>query len=296
MKKILLPIIITITTITLLITLFACQNKNQNTNLFSSEIDNISYQALSSIKLLETKAETIKKRNLKTSNTNEEVLEKETIDKYLDLMNELLSTNEKIFTNEKTSDKIEYTHMIEITTKKIQGESSIYLLYYNETKKIIKDEIDEQETITEIKGIAISDNKEYQLIGEIKEEIEDNEKELETYYKIIENENNYVIVKEEFEQEETEYEHEYKYELYQNNIKTNSVSFELEKENNKLKIKLKETKNIKTSYEFKIEEKDNKRYIKIKVFDGTTYKNIKVRVIYDLSINEYIYEYIYLTE
>lgn len=289
MKKFLLPIIITIGIITLL----GCQNKNQKSDYFNSKIDNISYQALSSIKLLETKSEILKKRSLKTNNT-EEVLEKEIINKYLDLMNELLSTNNGISTKEKTSDKSEYTHMIEITTKKIQGQTSTYILYYNETTKTIKEEKDEQETITEIKGIAISDNIEYQLIGEIKEEIEDDENELETIYKIIEDENNYVIVEEEFEQEESEYEHEYKYELYQNGKKINTVSFEFEKENNELKIKLKETTNIKTSYEFKIEEKNDTKYIKIKVFDGTNYKNIKVRVVYDLSKNDYIYEYEYI--
>lgn len=291
MKKLLLPILITIGMITLL----GCQNKNQKSDYFCTKIDNISYQTLSSIKLLETKSETSKNRRLKTNNT-EEVLEKTTIDKYLDLMNELLSSNQGISTNEKTSDKSEYTHMIEITTKKLQGQTSTYILYYNETTKTIKEEKDEQETITEIKGIAISDNKEYQLIGEIKEEIEDDETELETIYKIIEDENNYVIVEEEFEQEESEYEHEYKYEVYQNGKKTNSVSFELEQENKKLKIKLKETTNIKTSYEFKIEEKNDIKYIKIKAFDGTEYKNIKVRIVYDLSKKDYIYEYEYITE
>lgn len=288
MKKVLLPIILAISIITLL----ACTKQNQSNDRFNNEIDNMSYQALSSIKLLETKN---KATNKKLQN-KEQVTEKETIDKYLDLMNELLSTNGGINIKETTSDKEQYSKKITITTNTIQGDTSQYLLYYNETKTQTKEEKDEIETITKIEGIAISNTNEYRLIGQIKEEKEKNEIELETYYKIIEDEQNYVIVKEEFEQEENEYEQEFKYEIYQNGTKTNSVTFEIEQEKNEQKIKLKESSNIKTIYEFEIEEINKAKYIKIKVFDGKIYKYIKVRVVYDLSTNVYTYEYDYITE
>lgn len=288
MKKVLLPIILAISIITLL----ACTKQNQSNDRFNNEIDNMSYQALSSIKLLETKNKTT---NKKLQNKTQ-VTEKETIDKYLDLMNELLSTNGGINIKETISDKDEYSKKITITTNTIQGDTSQYLLYYNETKTQTKEEKDEIETITKIEGIAISNTKEYRLIGQIKEEKEKDETELETYYKIIEDEQNYIIVKEEFEQEENEYEQEYKYEIYQNGKKTNSVTFEIEQEKNEQKIKLKESSNIKIIYEFEIEEINKTKYIKIKVFDGTTYKYIKVRLVYDLSTNDYTYEYDYIIE
>lgn len=288
MKKVLLPIILAISIITLL----ACAKQNKSNDRFNNEIDNMSYQALSSIKLLETKNKTI---NKKLQNKTQ-VTEKETIDKYLDLMNELLSTNGGIDIKETISDKDKYSKKITITTNTIQGDTSQYLLYYNETKTQTKEEKDEIETITKIEGIAISNTQEYLLIGQIKEEQEKNEIEFETYYKIMEDEQNYVIVKEEYEQEKNEYEQEYKYEIYQNGTKTNSVTFEIEQEKNEQKIKLKESLNIKTIYEFEIKEINKTKYIKIKVFDGANYKYIKVRAVYDLSTNVYTYEYDYINK
>lgn len=297
MKKLLLPIILAIG---ILLGLVACKESNiKNSNeFFSDEIDNMSYQALSSIKLLESKTE-IKnaKRAQNLSNTNDvEVTEKEVIDRYLEMMNELLDTNGGFSSKTLVSDKVEYQNLVEITTKNLQGELTTYSLYYNETsvKQEIDDDDDEVEITKTIEGIAIVGGTEYKLVGKIEEESERDETENESYFKIIEDERNYVIVKEEVEQEFNEYEHEYKYEVITNGVKTNSVSFELEKENGKLKIKMKESSNTKTSYEFKIEEVDNVKYIKIKVLEGKTQKNIRVRVVYDITTSTYTYEYKYI--
>lgn len=295
MKKLLLPIILAIG---ILLGLVACKESNiKNSNeFFSDEIDNMSYQALSSIKLLESKTE-IKnaKRAQNLSNTNDvEVTEKEVIDRYLEMMNELLDTNGGFSSKTLVSDKVEYQNLVEITTKNLQGELTTYSLYYNETsvKQEIDDDDDEVEITKTIEGIAIVGGTEYKLVGKIEEESERDETENESYFKIIEDERNYVIVKEEVEQEFNEY--EYKYEVITNGVKTNSVSFELEKENGKLKIKMKESSNTKTSYEFKIEEVDNVKYIKIKVLEGKTQKNIRVRVVYDITTSTYTYEYKYI--
>lgn len=295
MKKLLLPVILAIG---ILLGLVACKvvDKNNQKEFFDNNIDNMSYQALSSIKLLESKEEVRRQKRLNnnTQTSNVEVTEKEVIDKYLEMMNELLNTNGGFSSEVLESDKTEYTTLVKISTKNLQGEVTIYNLYYNET--IIEEEVeeDELEITKSIEGIAIVGDKEYKLIGKIEEETETDETENETTFKIIEDDKNYVIVKEEIEQEKNEYEHEYKYEVISNGKKINSVSFELEKENNKLKIKIKETTNIKTSYEFKIEEKNNIKYIKVKVYDGKTEKNIRIRVIFDTTTSTYTYEYKYI--
>ena len=297
MKKLLLPIILAIG---ILLGLVACKelNKENSKEFFNNEIDNISYQALSSIKLLESKTEIKKaKRAQNLSGTNDvEVTEKEVIDRYLEMMNELLDTNGGFSSKTLVSDKVEYQNLVEITTKNLQGELTTYSLYYNETsvKQEIDDDDDEIEITKTIEGIAVVNGTEYKLVGKIEEESEKDETENESYFKIIEDERNYVIVKEEVEQEANEYEHEYKYEVITNGVKTNSLSFELEKENGKLKIKMKESSDTKTSYEFKIEEVGTIKYIKIKVLEGKTEKNIRVRVVYDITTSTYTYEYKYI--
>ena len=100
-------------------------------------------------------------------------------------------------------------------------------LYYNEISSEIKTEIDEDdlteeiETEKRISGIAIVGEKEFILEGIVKEEKENDEVENKSIFKIIEDENNYVIVQEETETEQNEYTHEYKYTIVSNGKKVN---------------------------------------------------------------------------
>ncbi len=308
MKKVLLTITMIIAVACVLI---ACTNKkdtNKNgVDRFDSPVENISYQALSSIKMMEAKNEfnTMKRLSQRNLSTEEEaVIEKAVIDKYLAMMNELLDTNGGMSSKVLTSDKPEYTNLIEITTKNLQGEVMTYSLYYNEIKTNVETDIDddddddndkdEVETSKIIQGIAIAGEVEYRLEGKIEEEQETGETESEAYFKLIQDENNYVIVTEEFEQEENEYEHEYRYEITSNGVKVSSVTFELEQEDNELSIKLKEKSNERKVYEFKVEEVKGVKYIKIKVMEGNSVKHIRVRVIYDVATETYTYEYKYV--
>lgn len=312
MKKVLLTITMIIAVACVLI---ACTNKkdtNKNgVDRFDSPVENISYQALSSIKMMEAKNEfnTMKRLSQRNLSTEEEaVTEKAVVDKYLAMMNELLDTNGGMSSKVLTSDKPEYTNLIEITTKNLQGEEMKYSLYYNEIAANVQDDIDdddddidddkddqdEVETSKIIQGIAIAGEVEYRLEGKIEEEQETGETESEAFFKLIQDENNYVIVTEEFEQEANEYEHEYRYEITANGVKVNSVTFELEQEDNELSIKLKEKSNERKVYEFKVEEVKGVKYIKIKVMEGNSVKHIRVRVIYDVATETYTYEYKYV--
>ncbi len=306
MKKVLLTITMIIAIACVLV---ACgKNKNNGReDRFDNPVENISYQALSSIKMMEAKNEfnTMKRLSQRNLSTEEEaVIEKAVIDKYLAMMNELLDTNGGMSSKVLTSDKPEYTNLIEITTKNLQGEVMTYSLYYNEIKTNVETDIDddddddndkdEVETTKIIEGIAIAGEVEYRLEGKIEEEQETGETESEAYFKLIQDENNFVIVTEEFEQEENEYEHEYRYEITSNGVKVSSVTFELEQEKDELSIKLKEKGSENKIYEFKVEEVKGIKYIKIKVIEGTSVKHIRVRVIYDAATNTYSYEYKYV--
>ena len=261
----------------------------------------MSYQALSSIKMLETKEEYNTVKRLSNQVANQEVVEKEVINKYLGLMQELLNDNGGFKTETKVSDKPEYTYLVEITTKNFQNQTIVYSLYYNETSSKIETEIDEDDLTEEteiekrISGIALVGEKEFILEGIIKEEKENDEIESESIFKIIEDKNNYVIVQEETETEQNEYTHEYKYTIVSNGKKVNEVEFELEQENDELSVELKEvSNNTKTSYKFKVKEEKGYKYIKVEVKEGKDVTNIKVRLILNTETNTYTYEYKYM--
>ena len=223
MKKVFLTLILTIGAV-LIFT--SCTKKQKiKTDRFDDQTINMSYQALSSIKMLETKEEYTTVKRLSNRVANQEVVEKEVIDKYLGLMQELLNDNGGFKTETKVSDKPEYSNLVEITTRNFQNQTVVYSLYYNEISSEIKTEIDEDdlteeiETEKRISGIAIVGEKEFILEGIVKEEKENDEVENKSIFKIIEDENNYVIVQEETETEQNEYTHEYKYTIVSNGKK-----------------------------------------------------------------------------
>ena len=202
MKKLILTLIAIVTLFT---TLTACtNNEKKDIDRLDGLKNNMSYQAVSSIKMLEIKEKfnDINRLSLHTLLDSKDVAEKEEIEKYLAMMEELMASNGGIDIVSEPSDKEEYNNKITITTKNLQNEEAVYLLYYNETviSEVEDDEDGDVEEVKKITGIAISNGKEYILEGETEIETENDEKEKETYFKIIEDENNYVLVKEEFEQ------------------------------------------------------------------------------------------------
>ncbi len=295
MKKIMLTLI---AVLAICATLSACTKKKGDNVIDRLEglQNNMSYQAVSSIKMLEIKEEFNPTKNLLggTLFNQETVSEKEVIEKYLAMMEELMGNNGGINIVNQTSDKPEYENMIVITTKNLQDDNTIYSLYYNETivNEIDDDEIEEIKIIT---GIALVNGKEYALEGKTKIETEKDESEKESSFKIIEDKNNYVIIEEEFEQELNESEHEYKYVVVSNGKKVSELKFELEQENGELSVEVKEiTKDAKTSYKFKVMENGNNKYIKVEIKNGTETTKIKARIIYDTETNTYKYDYKYI--
>lgn len=296
MKKILSLITLFILSLLLL----GCNNSNSNKDKLDDEKNNMSYQALSSIKLLQAQEvksqKLLKTRKLNTQDKTLADIDKyQDIEKYLEMMDELLNESKGFESKVEKSDKSEYSYMIIIITKDLKGEKVEYTLYYNEIftkEEIDEDDKNEIEVEKTISGIAIVDGVEYKLEGKIKEEREDDELETESYYKIIEDKDNYVIVKEEKEEEKNETEHEYKYTIVKDGNKVNEFKLEVEQENNEMSIELKEeSNNYKTSYKFKSVVENNVKYLEIEVKEDTKVTKLKVRCIYDVESGTYKYDY-----
>lgn len=294
MKKFLLVVVMLVS---LLVIGTGCVKQESSSALDKVE-GNISYQTLSSIKLLEAKEQFSRVQKMSKSEDAVEVMEQEEVQKYLSLMEEFIATDGGMKTEVKESDKPEYANYIRITTKDLQGNEASYDLYYNQ--ELIKeededeDESDEVEEEYSVTGICISNDVVYQLEGKIEKEQDKDEVENESYFKIIQDKDNYIVVKEEFEQEQNEYEHEFKYEIVANGKKVETVSFELEEEDGKLSIEVKESKNgFKRSYRFKEHKEGQNKFIKIQVKEGKEVKNIIVRAVLNTETNEYEYNYQY---
>ena len=126
MKKVFLTLILTIGAV-LIFT--SCTKKQKiKTDRFDDQTINMSYQALSSIKMLETKEEYTTVKRLSNRVANQEVVEKEVIDKYLGLMQELLNDNGGFKTETKVSDKPEYSNLVEMNNLLKRSGKSFYEL------------------------------------------------------------------------------------------------------------------------------------------------------------------------
>lgn len=199
--------------------------------------------------------------------------EKEEIINNLKIVEDVLK-NEMIKSEEKSSDRDGFTTMYSITTTGLDGKKENYEFYYSE--KSSKQDEDEVETLVE--GIVIFDEVEYEMIGK-KESEED---EVEMTFKIIKDEQNYVLIEQEIESDEQEF----KYSYYQNGRKVYEKELEFEKENNKIEIEFKEKDSSnKKTYKYEFINKNNKQYVKVKIKVGKSKDVISVEISKDENGN-----------
>lgn len=274
--------------------MFGCNQLNED-KVFRNEESELSYQVLSSMKLLETNNQI----KLGEKNTNDVVEEKEQLDKYLLMMDDLLNTNGGFKTVELESDKTDYQKLLRTTIKNLEGTTLVYDLYFNE--EIIKSSIegdmfdDEVETKIKISGIAILNDTTFELSGYKEIEEDGNEKEYSTKYIISKDQFNYVIVSNEIETEYKEFEEEYSYEVYSNGKKVSKIEYEIEKENNRIQIKLREVEGkTRNTYTFNLVNRDEEKYIHIKIQSNGNVKHIKALGKLNSSTLEYEYVYKYM--
>ena len=304
MKKTFLSIICLIT----LFFMIGCERATSSTNaLLTNSKDVYGFEAVSSITLLnamstDSKTTPLSVKPLSNSYSllgyNNDLSEEkiDEINKYLGIMEQMLADGEPISVVDETSDRIDYTNKLVISTKDLNLNVYTYLLYYNEVTndKLNDDELndeddddfddeDEIKNKSLLEGIMVVGDKEYLVYG--KQETEDDETKIEFTSKI--DDKNWVSVKQKTEDDESKFE----YSLCENGV-ISVTEMKLEKENNetKLKLELKEGEN-KGEYQFKIEEEEGQKVIKIEIQDETSKFEAKVYVIEDPLTGEVCYEY-----
>lgn len=179
-----------------------------------------------------------------------------------------------------------YEIKMTVSTKNLEGETTTFTMYFNQTETKNESEVDkdgledeskwEYETEQEfaLEGIVISGENVYEMTGkkEIESENEDGKTENETSYEmIVRGENGeYIVFEQEFEEEEGETERKYEYKVYDNRELVKRFEIEYETENNKQEIEMKSYENGQI-FQCKYEKKtrNGKDYIEAEVMkDG----------------------------
>ena len=262
--------LLTFTAFTLSLFMTGC---NPTSNHSNDEYETLSFEtmydfsAISGINILNMNhTSTLRMKKSLTDSGKEIILEN------LQVVENMIA-GDSLKSEEESSTKEGYEKMYTLTTSNFDGQHDIYTFYYNETR--LEHDHDEEEI--KIEGLVVMDDMEYQMYG--KKEIEDNE--LEMKFKIMIDEDNYVMIEQEIENNEIEFE----YTQYQNNKKVYETSLEYEKKRNEnIEFEFTEkTGDLKRKYRYKFVNVDSKQYIEVKIDENNENTQAKIEVI----VNEY---------
>lgn len=167
--------------------------------------------------------------------TNEQ---KEDIKKILYQVDSMLHNKSGVSISEKPSTKSEYTCAFSVNYTTTALDSSSYDVFYNIVKQEEFVEDDEKERLTTLKGIVVTNEKEYSLESLISEEVEGEEKEATIKYIIKEEGGFQIRAEQEDEVEPGESEKSFEYALYNNNTLLTRYEIEIEKVGSKDEIEL----------------------------------------------------------
>jgi hypothetical protein len=207
----------------------------------------------------------------------------ENIDPYIELIEQLLGSNQGLSVEVLASDLEGYVSMMTFQTNGLLGESQTYTIYYNMTLE----EEDDDESEFVLDGIMILGDQTYTLTG--KREVEDDEEEIKFTAKL--DDLNYVESKYEVESEEVKFE----IKVVLNGIVTSETEIKIETEDDETKIELYFLSGENTgSYEFKYETEDGQPIVKIEyqtLTDGITSSGeIRLLILVDELTGETYYQ------
>ncbi|MFA5481674.1 MAG: hypothetical protein WC282_04785 [Bacilli bacterium] len=150
----------------------------------------------------------------------------EEVSSYLEMIEQLLTSDEGVSVISETSDRPEYDYKDTIEAYDALNVSNQYIIYYNVT------EVDEDMNSYRFAGIMIFENKENEYALEGRKFQEDDE--LKYTLKVSYSEGNYVII----EYKEEENETKYRLKVYENGEVVSESSIKLEVEEDKIKLTL----------------------------------------------------------
>lgn len=250
----------------LISTIVVSCNKINDTNTMSIK-DIYSTNIITSVGLLNHQLESNKENLSYQGNTEQKMLLANTSEidfnelaGFVKSMATIVNDIENKFVVEE-SDRPEYETKIMYNCQGLNGEEQTYIIYYKETIVNDKDKNKDKDKVeTTLEGIALVDDKEYQVFG--KKEVEEDE--LEIKLKIVFDEKNYVKISQEKETNEVEYE----YKVVENGRTTHEFEMEFKEKNGKMVVEIEQEINGQKE-KIEVKQSENKNKIKIEVeFNG----------------------------
>lgn len=264
LKKIVFGFIVVFVT-----TLTACTSLVNTGLTFSTNEDILSFQALiasallpdSETNLVNAENNVLGTQTLSATSVPLEVNEDDpivdSIDPYIELIEQILGSNQGLTVEVGVSNLEGYQLMMTFQTSGMLGETQTHVIHYNMTLE--EEDDDESEFVLE--GIMIVGDQIYTLTG--KREVEDDEEEIKFTAKL--DDDNYVESEYKVESEEVKFE----IKVYVNGILESETEIKIETEENETKIELKFVSGLNLgSYEFKYETEDGLPVLKIE-YDTT---------------------------
>ena len=168
--------------------------------------------------------------------------QKETLDKYMSLLENLLS--ESKIENSITNGELNYQFTMIVNYSNLNGEKNSYKMLFNKT--LIDEDVEdfEVEQNYAIDGILLIENEEYPVEGLYKIETENGESESEMFFKAFTNtkKSSYIEVQQNFESEiedgKQELEQEFIYSLYSEGLLVEQNTIGYEAEGNELSLSM----------------------------------------------------------
>ena len=218
------------------------------------------------------------------------------MDKYMSVFDSVVGDKQLVDVKEITSDNSLYDHKLTIKIDTLDGTENTCEMYFNETLKSNGDnvyDIDDEEHETLLEGEMYFNGSVTPLYlkGEKEIDLEDNE--MEVTFKAMYNkndENNMIVFSQEKEKENGKIEEEYFFQIVVGGVTVNEFSFDIEK-NNKAEIELEYEQIIAgQTISFEIEKTQNKLTLETKDFFGQELK-IEVSLVKDEVANTEHYLY-----
>jgi hypothetical protein len=212
------------------------------------------------------------------------------LEDHIDILNQYMNVIETLIGNRNiiryemlASDRPDYPTMVRYTIPDLIGNTLVMEFYYNETVN--------SETLKTIDGVMVSQDKEFILEGQQKNESEETKLTL-VAYDSAKPRDNYVRVV----QKEEQGEQKFSYEVVKNGKAINKSEIKLEMDQEDIKAVLSyENENSHMNYEFKKETENQIQNMSVKYRisspDGDEEGRVKVLVAKDEMTGSYIYQY-----
>lgn len=220
---------------------------------------------------------------------------------YMDMFQGLLSSGKDYFSNGEVTENDEYygTYNLKMTMSipTITGETETFVMYYKEINTETKEEIDDNEIELEInttlEGVITVGNETFNVSGMREYEKEGRETEVSIEFKTwsMDTPNDYVEIEHSAENDEIEYE----YSIYKNNRLLNKTEVEYENERSEKKLELEFIDNsteIKSEVKYELTQyNNNPNKYSVEVKNSTNENEIKETFTITVLETGYLFEY-----